>query len=199
MKRFLCMIVLLCICMLSSCSSVSSIQTQNLGEFSYSLKTLDGLFFLSGDELCLISGTEGLEGSESQVFVYNVDRNQILMNQVLDNGRSMTAFCQAGTEVYFATISSSADQGCDLYAWDMDSNVISQCAHFDHTQGIYDLAWDGADRIFAATSQPAALYSYDISNGELDEVCADFTEEQFVRSLSYVNGKCYLGIGTDVF
>lgn len=154
------------------------------------------MFFLSGDELCLISGTEVLEGSESQVFVYNVDRNQIIMNQVLDNGRSMTAFCQAGTEVYFATISSSADQGCDLYSWDMDSNVISQCAHFDHTQGIYDLAWDGADRIFAATSQPAALYSYDISNGELDEVCADFTEEQFVRSLSYVNGKCYLGIGT---
>lgn len=93
MKRFLCMIVLLCICMLSSCSSVSSIQTQNLGEFSYSLKTLDGLFFLSGDELCLISGTEVLEGSESQVFAYNVDRNQIIMNQVLDNGRRKNNLC----------------------------------------------------------------------------------------------------------
>ena len=77
MKRFLCMIVLLCICMLSSCSSVSSIQTQNLGEFSYSLKTLDGLFFLSGDELCLISGTEVLEGSESQVFLTHLTEDPI--------------------------------------------------------------------------------------------------------------------------
>lgn len=196
-KLYISVFLLLSILMISACAATTSLQIQNLGGLSYSMKTLDGLFFQSNEgELCLISGTETTEGSFSQAFVYNIDRDQMVMTQVLDNCRSMTAFCEAGTEIYFATISASADWGCDIYVWDIDSGIFRNCAHLEKKKGIYAMAWDGENRIFVATSQPAGLYSYDISSGEVHEICADFTEELYVRSLAYVNGMCYLGIGT---
>lgn len=171
-------------------------QAETLGNAAYAAKTLGGLFYVHNGELFLVSGTEVSAGSESQVFVYNVSRDALVMSQTLKNCVGMTAFCEVGETLYFATIAAaSTNPGCDLYAWDKDGGEVRACAHFPE-RGIYDLAWNGGDELFAATSYPSGLYAYHLSAGTSRPVCLSPTDEPYVRSLSGGGGHLYLGIGT---
>lgn len=194
-RRLALPLVLLAALPLSGCGQ-ERFQAESLGEAAYAAKTLDGLFYSHNGELYLISGTEVAAGSESQVFVYNVSQDELIMSQTLENCVSMTAFCEVGETLYFATIAAiSTSPGCDLYAWDKAGGEIRACAHFPE-RGIYDLAWNGGGELFAATSHPTGLYAYDLSAGTVRPVCLSPTEEPYVRSLSGGGGHLYLGIGT---
>lgn len=187
------LLVLLCSCLVC-CDYKTDIDIRNLGPQAYTMKTLDGLFFISDDTLYLISGTEVSEGSTSQVFIYDVDHDKMIVSQSLPNCRSMTAFCETERYVYFATI--SGDKGCDLYAWDKQNMVINQCAHFEE-KGIYAMACDdSSESLYIATSSPSTLYCYQINQQSVQIICSDFTEENYIRSISWLDGFCYLGVGT---
>lgn len=178
------------------CTTRSALMAENLGGIAYTMKTLDGLFYSYEEELYLLSGTEVSAGTSNHVFLYNVNQDKLVMSQTLSGGScSMTAFCDAGNMLYFATISSSASYGCDLYVCDKSTGEVRACAHLENVKGIYDLAWDGKAEIFVATAYPAALYGYHTGSGETREVCTGFTDQNYVRSLSYVDGFCYLGVG----
>lgn len=168
---------------------------ERLGDYAYTLKMLDGLIYEWQGESFLISGTEVTLGAQSQVFAYNVTDDELTFCAELENSSSMTGFCDAGDFVCFATISASTSMGCDLYTFDKTVHTIEHHADIP-AKGIYSLAWDGADEVFIGTAYPAALYRCNLRNGDCTELCSGFTKENFVRSLSYVDGFCYLGIGT---
>lgn len=193
MKKF---VILLFSCLLlTGCNNENCLRATELCTPCYSMKTLDGLFFSLGNELFLISGTEVSEGSNSQVFLYDVSADKMLVSQTLEHCCSMTAFCETEQSVYFATIARTASEGWDLYAYDKSTQSISLCAHFPEA-GCYALSWDGNDTVYAASSYPAALYSYSLSGDRTLLVSNEITDQPYIRSMEYFDGNCYLGIGS---
>ena len=193
MKKF---VILLFSCLLlTGCNNENRLRAVELGSPCYVMKTLDGLFFSQGDDLFLISGTEVWEGSDSQVFVYQVSADRMVLSQTLEHCCSMTAFCETEQSVYFATIARTASDGWTLYAYDKDAQSITRCAHFQE-KGCYALCWDGNDTVYAASSSPSALYSYSISAGRSILISNEITSQPYIRSMEYFGGNCYLGIGS---
>lgn len=188
-------VLFLCCLLLTSCGRKDVPRAVELGSPCYVMKTLDGLFFSQGDDLFLISGTEVWEGSDSQVFVYQVSADRMVLSQTLEHCCSMTAFCETEQSVYFATIARTASEGWDLYAYDKSTQSISLCAHFPEA-GCYALSWDGNDTVYAASSHPAALYSYSMSAGRSILISNEITSQPYIRSMEYFDGNCYLGIGS---
>lgn len=169
---------------------------QNLGEKCYTMKILDGLFFTGAQgNLCLISGTEAPEGSESQVFIYDIDTDEIIAAKNIDNASCILAFCETSEDIFFATIAREEKEGCDLYSWNKINKEFRHCTHFQEA-GIYSIVYDGNDKILIGTSFEANLYSYDIFSKNCELICESPTDENYIRSMCYNNGYCYLGIGT---
>lgn len=117
-----------------------------------SLKILAGHFFEENEKVYLIAGTEvsqNLYGGENcSIFIYNVTDDKVVLCELLDNAVSMTAICEAGNFIYFATISSSRLAGCDLYRYSKSNKSIEKAAHFEQ-RGVYALAFDGDRNIIA--------------------------------------------------
>lgn len=188
---------LCCLVLLTSCSSTRSprYSVESLGTPSYTMSTLDGYFFTYKDMLYLISGTVTRQGSNSQVFIYQVETNKVLFKETLENCVSMTAFCETDTSIFFATYSLTQADGCDLYSWDKESCEMNKLFHFPE-RGICDLAWDGKNTIYVGTSYSAGLYQYKISENYAEYCCDILTEYPYIRSMSYLDGHVYLGIGS---
>lgn len=164
-----------------------------------SLKILAGHFFEENEKVYLIAGTEvsqNLYGGENcSIFIYNVTDDKVVLCELLDNAVSMTAICEAGNFIYFATISSSRLAGCDLYRYSKSNKSIEKAAHFEQ-RGVYALAFDGDRNIIAVTSDNIALYLYNMETQSVALVRDSFSQERYARSLSYCDGYVYIGIGT---
>lgn len=186
MKRL--MVILSVLLLLTGCSA-APMQAKNLGGIMYSVKMLDGLFFERDGERLLISGTEVRAGAQSQVLIYNTDRDELVLSQYLENCVSMTAFCEADGGIYFATCSSGDGTGCDLYRWDEAANEALLCAHFSETS-ICDLAWDGGDALYLGTASPANAYAYDLVSGAVRAVVLSPTDGLYIRSMCGGGGHC---------
>lgn len=197
-KRKLCFFIVLCISvnLITGCGDLNvGYIADNLGKQAYTSKLLDGMFFEKDDELCIISGTEVSEGSNAQIFVYNVDSCEMEYTQEICGAACVCAFCETNEYIFIGTISRAASYGSDLYALNKKTNVLSRRMHFQES-AIYGMAYDGMDTVFVATSKAAALYAYSLSLNSSKCLLADFTQEEYVRSIAYNEGICYLGIGS---
>ena len=67
--------------------------------------------------------------------------------------------------------------------------------HLDE-QGIYSLEWNGEQELLIGTAYPANLYGYEPTTGTLRLISDQLTDENYVYNISYLDGFCYLGIGS---
>ena len=181
---------------LSGCADTETYTYQDLGAHVTTMKVLNGTYLTNRDgHLLVLSGTEVLSPETSQVFLYDIDQRELLFSSRLDNSLSMTAFCQAGETLYFATIASEST-GCDVYAVDDRGENFHHVVHLDE-RGIYSLEWDGQQELLIGTAYPANLYGYTPETDTLRLISDSLTDENFVFNISYLDGYCYLGIGTN--
>ena len=172
---------------------------EQIGISYANLKLLTGHFFKSGEDQFVISGTEIPKNlyyeNNSLVFVYNISENRMVLNKPISGCSSMTAMCETVNSIFFGTISASRDNGCDLYRYDKEGCFIELCCHVDG-RGIYALAYDENDHIIIATSDDAAIFLYGMTDGKVEKVCTDFSDQGYIRSMEYHDGYCYLGMGS---
>ncbi len=175
---------------------IPSVRITDLGEVQYTAKTLGAHYFYKDNNLYLIGGTEVSDGSHAQLFVYDLENNKLIFDVVISPAICIMSFCQTNNIVYFGTISRNPEDGCDLYAYDIYENKYSKIFHFNEI-GIYAIDWDKNDYIYIATSGNARLYKYSLEQNDLTLLLENFTDEIFIRSMKYVDGICYLGIGSN--
>ena len=181
---------------LSGCTDTKTGTYQDLGSHVTTMKVLNGTYLTNRDgHLLVLSGTEVHSPETSQVFLYDIDQRELLFSSSLDNSVSMTAFCQAGETLYFATIASEST-GCDVYAVDDRGENFRHVVHLDE-KGIYSLEWNGQQELLIGTAYPANLYGYTPETDTLRLISDSLTDENFVFNISYLDGYCYLGIGTN--
>lgn len=180
---------------LTGCSNTGTGTYQDLGAHVTTMKVLNGIYLINRDgHLLLLSGTEVASQETSQVFLYDIDQRELLFSRSVENSRSMTAFCQAGETLYFATICSKST-GCDVYAVDDQGENFRHVVHLDES-GIYSLEWSGEQELLIGTAYPANLYRYAPDTENLRLISDHLTDENFIYNISYMDGFCYLGIGT---
>lgn len=169
-------------------------------DFEYkNLKLLTAKYFSYNKHDMFIAGTEIPKNTwntnSGVIFVYDITQEEMILCKKINGLASMTSIYDAGDSIFLGGICSSNKEGCYLYRYDKDTGELEQKEHFDG-RGIWALTGDGKDQLFVSTSDPIALYSYDIIEEKSKEINRDFSDEAFVRSLSYLNGFCYLGLGT---
>lgn len=173
-----------------------NVELTRLGNITYTSKTLGGHFYKHNGKLYLIGGTEVRDGSYAQIFVYSLEDNALILNKTIRPSICILSFCEIGEKIFFATISRNEKDGCDLYSFDIENKSIQKMMHFSE-KGIYAMSWDGNDSIYIATSRKPRLYRYSLRKNESEMMLEGFTNETFIRSMQYKDGKCYLGIGSN--
>jgi hypothetical protein len=187
-KLILLIIILIILFFLISCSSYSKNELIFLNKQVYTLKSYGGIFFESENKQKYIGGTEVTSGN-CQVYVYNITDNVIEDTFHIKGSTSVWSFYEVNERIYFGAINNAA-----LYYYDKKSKSIELLHNFKE-KGIYDIAGDN-NIIYIGTANDANLYSYNINTKELRFVDS-VSSGNFVRSLSYLDGYCYLGIGAN--
>ena len=174
----------------------NSFRVENLGNMLYTLKTLGGLFYRYEDKLYLIAGTENAYGTRAQVFVYSITDDVMIYSKVIEEADCILAFEETGEDIYFATIGKDRETGGNLYSYSKTDNEIkNRNVHFED-QGVYAMDYDGADTLWIGTSNTPCLYAYSISKQKIYCMLSDFTDSVYIRTMKYVNGRVYMGIGS---
>lgn len=198
MKKLISVILLLSmIFLMTGCHSEQAAEYDavNLGRQAQTLKTLGGKFFEYEDDLYFISGTESSAEDANQVFIYDITKDKVIMQETVKDSLGVCAFCRIDEKIFFGTC--GGDYGAKLYSINLEdlSAGSELCAEFSERH-IYAVGADQTGSIIIGTSYPANLYRFYLESKDLELLKTDFSEQPFIRSLCVVDDTVYLGMGS---